>query len=148
MPKFFIYPDSGKLRVQVTVVGGTRKLRRVYTERTGKTCDKVLAFFQQQKEWTFAKKGSAGVRTGLVGEIVLSEEHLQLDTIVHECGHAAHSFCRRKRKTDYGKTGLGGIDGSMDHPEEVFCYALGSMVSQICDWLCDHDYRWKKTKKK
>lgn len=148
MPKFFVYPDNSKFKVQVTLVKGNKALRRVYAEHTGEKCDKVLAFFQQQNEWTFDKKKSPGVRTGLIGEIVLSQEDLLLNTIVHECGHAAHAFCRRKRKTDYGKRGLGKVDGSFGHPEEVFCYALGSMVSQICDWLCEHGYNWKKVRKK
>lgn len=142
--KFWIYPEKGNRywRFRVWVAPSQRAFARLAENTTieGDT-DRVGAFCASYVVRSFKKGGPKnGVMTGDLGDLVFKAKELLPEYIAHECSHAAHSYCRRKRKTDYRVP----THSNMVHDhEETFCYAQGYMTAQIISWAIRNGFEWE-----
>ncbi len=133
--KFKIYPCADtKWYVTVQVAPDNTILMKEWRRNQyGRQDGDPQAFFETWKRMIY-KKGERGRDSGDLGRIVFDAKNLNMDTVAHECGHAAHAYCRRVRATKYNRI----------VNEEIFCYALGTLVSQCLSWFLSNGYGFKK----
>lgn len=139
--KFKIYPDPTNPHwfCRVEVLKSTKLITKEYYSRHKVKEEKreEIAGLFTQMFCLKCEKGKKAVRTGEFGRIQLGIDDLSVNYVVHECGHAAHEYCRRRHKNRYKNRGTG-INVTDD--EEVFCYALGCMSDQILARLFKQGY--------
>jgi hypothetical protein len=70
----------------------------------------------------------AGRRSPCFAELNFFRASLGVEVVTHEFGHAAHCW-RRRKGIDVDSPAEGTLE--VDHPEELYCYALGRMVRQF-----------------
>lgn len=112
--------------VGVRVYRTHAELQREWNRRFAGNEKELLGGFDGMTVWSF--KNGKGKRTGLIGEILLSFETLTLDTLSHECAHAAMAYCRRLGRTQFRRLA----------DEETYCYALGRLVQETVAGLMKH----------
>lgn len=130
---FWVYPcEDHKWRVRVYVVPSQKCLKKHWEMgyKRNSNGDNVKAFFRAITVYEFPKKGRKE-KTGWFGEMFFNAQDVDVNTVAHECGHAAHRYCKQRRFTKYRKT----VD------QEVFCYALGALVDHTLSWFLKHKFR-------
>lgn len=141
---FWIYPEKGNKywKFRVIVTPSHRALVRFAERAYIKNPTDTGAFCQTHTMRLFKKGGPKnGEATGDLGNIVLSASEFYPEYISHECSHAAHGFCRRKRKSNFSTSSR---SSSVSCNEEVFCYAQGWMTQQIISWAIKNGFKFKK----
>lgn len=141
---FWVYPERGnkywKFRVFITPGERAFANRARGTTIEGQT-ENVGAFCASFEVRSFKKGGpKSGTPTGDLGNMVFKADELYPEYIAHECSHAAHSYCRRKRKTHYNVPTRAHV---VNDDEETFCYAQGWMTQQIISWAIANGFEWE-----
>lgn len=91
----------------------------------------------QARTWRFTRiyenKGKGIVKVcPYSGNLYFSMEDLSTKVITHECGHAVLGYINRKIKE---KLDIFSEDNDGYDIEELFCYMLGSIASQINEFI-------------
>ena len=138
---FWVYPDPQNpyWKLRFHLYPSRKKLQAVWEKNTGKKDTQIDGYFQSCKVTKYHKDGTVEP-IGEFGELSVAHDTLTAEVVVHECGHAAHEYCRRRRKNRFHRPKT--TTGSVAADEEVYCYALGEIADQILARLFLMGYRF------
>lgn len=147
---FWIYPEryNKNYKIRVHVTPSVKRMEEIVKLRGIENPTGVRGLHAAHTCRLFKKKGPRnGILTGDLGDIYLCAEDLTVEFISHECAHAAHNYCRRRRKTKFGgytRTNPKTEEAYRAQHEEIYCYAQGWMTQQIVGWAVKNGFRFSK----
>lgn len=121
--RFMVHPDPGlphrvEVRISRTRAGMLGELRRIDNVHDADECAGLC------RTWNRKFTGRPAIRPGMVvARMYLNAQSLNRrpsEIVSHECGHAAMGWARLRNANLRRMAG-----------EEVMCYALGRLVSQV-----------------
>lgn len=126
MIKFYVYPDLAsrrKHRVEVRVFDTRKEMRKEISELEGGGYvdkDGMAWCVEVESLHESGRKGSTYAMMFFNRDDLNCALDHSLDTVSHECVHAAFMYAKRLKENVY-----------QDEGEEVVCYAAGSLIGQV-----------------